>query len=75
VGRDDAEVTDRCVTIGRKVDELRVDGLAGTVAEIVDRLGQWREKTGITRIYLQLLDLADIDQIELIAAEVVPQLR
>ncbi|HEY4418133.1 MAG TPA: LLM class F420-dependent oxidoreductase [Pseudonocardia sp.] len=75
VGRDDAEVTNRCVTIGRKVDELRADGLAGTVAEIVDRLGQWREKTGITRIYLQLLDLADIDQIELIASEVVPQLR
>ncbi|WP_433287234.1 LLM class F420-dependent oxidoreductase [Pseudonocardia sp. CA-142604] len=75
VGRDDAEVTNRCVTIGRKVDELRTDGLAGTVAEIVDRLGQWREKTGITRIYLQLLDLADIDQIELIASEVVPQLR
>jgi F420-dependent oxidoreductase-like protein len=75
VGRDDAEVTNRCVTIGRKVDELRADGLAGTVAEIVDRLGQWREKTGITRIYMQLLDLADIDQIELIASEVVPQLR
>ncbi|GAA1215398.1 LLM class F420-dependent oxidoreductase [Pseudonocardia alaniniphila] len=75
VGRDDAEVTNRCVAIGRKVDELRADGLAGTVAEIVDRLGQWREKTGITRIYLQLLDLADIDQIELIASEVVPQLR
>jgi F420-dependent oxidoreductase-like protein len=75
VGRDDAEVTNRCVTIGRKVDELRTDGLAGTVAEIVDRLGQWREKTGITRIYLQLLDLADIDQIDLIASEVVPQLH
>jgi F420-dependent oxidoreductase-like protein len=75
VGRDDAEVTNRCVAIGRKVDDLRADGLAGTVAEIVDRLGQWREKTGITRIYLQLLDLADIDQIELIASEVVPQLR
>ncbi|GAA3041343.1 LLM class F420-dependent oxidoreductase [Pseudonocardia yunnanensis] len=75
VGRDDAEVTNRCVTIGRKVDELRAEGLAGTVAEIVDRLGQWQEKTGITRIYLQLLDLADIDQIELIASEVVPQLR
>jgi F420-dependent oxidoreductase-like protein len=75
VGRDDAEVANRCQTIGRKVDELKADGLAGTVAEVVDRLGQWREKTGITRIYLQLLDLADIDQIELIASEVAPQLR
>jgi F420-dependent oxidoreductase-like protein len=75
VGRDDAEVVSRCQAIGRKVDELRADGLAGTVSEIVDRLGQWQEKPGITRIYLQLLDLGDIEQIELIASEVVPQLR
>jgi F420-dependent oxidoreductase-like protein len=75
VGRDDAEVAARCQAIGRKVDELRADGLAGTVSEIVDRLGQWQEKTGITRIYLQLLDLGDIEQIELIASEVAPQLR
>jgi F420-dependent oxidoreductase-like protein len=75
VGRDDAEVAKRCQAIGRKVEELKADGLAGTVAEVVDRLGQWREKTAITRVYLQLLDLADIEQIELIAAEVAPQLR
>ena len=30
---------------------------------------------GVTRFYLQMLDLADLDQIELIAAEVAPQLR
>jgi F420-dependent oxidoreductase-like protein len=75
VGRDDAEVVSRCQAIGRKVDELRADGLAGTVSEIVDRLGQWQEKPGIARIYLQLLDLGDIEQIELIASELVPQLR
>ena len=74
VGRDDAEVERRAATIGRKVDELNPYGLSGTVAEVVDRLGQWREKTGMTRIYLQLLDLADLDQLELIAAEVAPQL-
>ena len=75
VGRDDAEV-------GRRADDdrpgrrgpARRTALAGTVAEVVDRLGQWREKTGITRIYLQLMDLADLDQVELIAAEVAPQL-
>ena len=43
--------------------------------EAVDKLGQWREQTGITRVYLQLHDLADLDQIELIASEVMPQLR
>jgi F420-dependent oxidoreductase-like protein len=74
VGRDDAEVARRAVTIGREVDDLRANGIAGTTSEVVDRLGQWREKTGITRIYLQLLDLADLDQVELIASEVAPQL-
>ena len=74
VGRDDAEVRERALTIGRDPADMRVNGLSGTVAEVVDRLGQWREKTGITRIYLQLLDLADLDQVELIAAEVAPQL-
>ena len=44
------------------------------MAEVVDQLGKWRERTGITRFYLQLLDLADLDQLELIAAEVAPQL-
>jgi F420-dependent oxidoreductase-like protein len=74
VGRDDDEVARRAMTIGKDAAELRADGLAGTVAEVVDRLGQWRDKTGITRIYLQLLDMADLDQIELIAADVAPQL-
>jgi F420-dependent oxidoreductase-like protein len=74
VGRDDAEVARRALTLGRDAADLRVNGLGGTVAEVVDRLGQWREKTGITRVYLQLMDLADLDQVDLIAAEVAPQL-
>jgi F420-dependent oxidoreductase-like protein len=74
VGRDDAEVDRRAVTIGRDPAELRQAGFAGTPAEVVDKLGEWRDKTGISRVYLQLLDLADLDQVELIAAEVAPQL-
>ncbi|MFC6090361.1 LLM class F420-dependent oxidoreductase [Saccharothrix lopnurensis] len=75
VGRDDAEVARRAAAIGREVDELRENGLAGTPAEVVDRLGTWRERTGITRAYLQVLDLADLDHVEFIAAEVAPALR
>jgi alkanesulfonate monooxygenase SsuD/methylene tetrahydromethanopterin reductase-like flavin-dependent oxidoreductase (luciferase family) len=74
VGRDDAEVDRRAVTIGRDAADLRQNGFAGTPAEVVHKLGEWREKTGVTRVYLQLLDLADLDQVELIAAEVAPQL-
>lgn len=75
VARDDNGIAARALAAGRSVDDLRVNGLAGTPAEAVDRLGRWRERTGISRIYLQLLDLGDLDQIELIAAEVMPQLN
>ncbi|MEU4764564.1 LLM class F420-dependent oxidoreductase [Actinosynnema sp. NPDC023794] len=75
VGRDDAEVARRAAVIGREVDELRQNGLAGTPDEVVDKLGAWREKTGISRAYLQVLDLADLDHVELIAEAVAPQLR
>ncbi len=74
VGRDDAEVERRAAAIGRKVDELNPFDLVGTVAQVVDQLGTWRERTGMSRFYLQVLDLADLDHLELIAAEVAPQL-
>jgi alkanesulfonate monooxygenase len=74
VGRDEEELARRASIIGREVADLRATAFAGTPAEVVDRLGQWRERAGVTRFYLQLLDLADLDQIELIASEVAPQL-
>ncbi|ATL71404.1 LLM class F420-dependent oxidoreductase [Nocardia terpenica] len=74
VGRDDAEVARRAAAIGREVEELKQNGLTGTPAEIVDKIARYREETGITRMYLQVLDLADLDHIELVAAEVAPQL-
>ena len=42
--------------------------------EVVDRLGQFGQ-LGATRAYVQLLDLADLDHVELVAADVLPQLR
>jgi alkanesulfonate monooxygenase len=75
VARDPGELARRAGVIGRKVADLRADGIAGSPAEAVDRLGTWRERSGISRIYLQLLDLTDLDQIELIASQVMPQLR
>ena len=55
------------------VDDLRENGLAGSPAEVVDRIGQFAE-LGAERIYLQTLDLDDLDHLELVAAEVMPQL-
>ena len=53
---------------------LRQTGLAGSPAEIVDKLGQFAD-AGASRAYLQVLDLHDLDHLELIAAEVMPQVR
>jgi len=72
-GRDEAEVARRAKAIGREPAELRENGLAGTPAEIVDRLGQFAA-AGATRVYLQVMDLSDLAHLELVAAEVVPQL-
>ncbi|MET7748709.1 LLM class F420-dependent oxidoreductase [Micromonospora sp. NPDC005367] len=72
-GRDDAEVARRAEAIGRDPEELRANGLAGTPAEIVDKIGRYAE-VGAQRIYLQVLDLADLDHIELVAAEVMPKI-
>lgn len=73
-GADDAEVARRAEAAGRDVAELRENALAGTPGELVDTIGKWREQTGVTRLYLQVLDLSDLDHLEFIAAEVMPQL-
>ncbi|MEH0842119.1 LLM class F420-dependent oxidoreductase [Micromonospora sp. CPCC 205711] len=72
-GRDEAEIARRAAAIGREPAELRENGLAGTPAEVVDKIGRYAE-IGSQRLYLQLLDLADLDHLELVAAEVMPQL-
>lgn len=75
LGRDDAEVARRAAAVGRDVEEVRENCLAGTPDEIVDQLGRWSEETGATRFYLQILDLADLAHVEDFASAVVPQLR
>lgn len=71
VGADDAEVARRAAAIGREADELRTNGVCGTPAEVIDRLGAWAD-LGAERAYLQILDLADLDHLRLIAHEVLP---
>ena len=70
-GRNDAEVERRAAAIGREVDELKANGLAGSPAEVVEKLGRYAA-VGSGRVYLQMLDLDDLDHLELIASEVMP---
>ncbi|MBC2876696.1 MULTISPECIES: LLM class F420-dependent oxidoreductase [Streptomyces] len=73
VGKDDAQVARRAAAIGREVDELKANGLAGSPAQVVDKIGRYAE-IGASRVYLQILDLDDLDHLELISAEVQAQL-
>src|SRR5690606_30899590 len=70
-GEDEEAVRRRAANIGREPDELRANGAAGTVSEVVDRLGAFVE-AGAERIYLQVLDMGDLDHLRLVAAEVAP---
>lgn len=72
VGEDETRIARRAAAVGREVDELRAHGLAGTPAEVVDKIGRYAE-VGAQRIYLQVLDLADLDHLELVAEKVMPQ--
>ncbi|MCT9075964.1 LLM class F420-dependent oxidoreductase [Streptomyces fulvoviolaceus] len=73
VGKDDDEVARRAAAIGREVEELKANGLAGTPAEVVDKIGRYAE-IGSRRFYLQLLDLHDLDHLDLISSHVQSQL-
>jgi F420-dependent oxidoreductase-like protein len=71
VGRDEGEVARRAAAIGRDVSELRDNGLAGTPAQVIEKISRFGE-IGASRMYLQVLDLGDLDHLELVAAEVLP---
>ncbi|WP_328332524.1 MULTISPECIES: LLM class F420-dependent oxidoreductase [unclassified Streptomyces] len=73
VGKDDAEVARRAEAIGRDTADVKANGLGGSPAQVVDKIGRY-EAIGASRIYLQVLDLDDLDHLELISSQVLSQL-
>lgn len=73
VGADEAEIDRRAAAIGREKAELRENGLAGTPQEVLEKIEAYRA-AGAQRVYLQVLDLADLDHLELVAREIMPHL-
>ena len=67
------DVARRAEKLGQPVEHQKQNALAGTVGEVIDRLGAFGG-TGATTTYLQLHDRADFDQLELIASEVMPKI-
>ncbi len=70
VGKDEAEFRRRAAAIGEDDPEsLRSSALAGTVSEVVDKIGRLAD-AGQSRLYLQTLDLHDLDHLRLVADEI-----
>ena len=72
-GADEADVERRAAAIGREPSELRQNGAAGTPVEVAATIRDWAA-AGADRIYLQVLDLDDLEHLDLIAGEVAPLL-
>ncbi|MDO9457149.1 LLM class F420-dependent oxidoreductase [Nocardioides sp.] len=71
VGADEAEFRRRAEATGRDADDLLANGVAGTPEQAVESLARYAA-VGSERVYLQVLDLADLDHLDLLAAELVP---
>jgi len=71
-GKDEAEFRRRAAATGREPEEAREHGIGGTPSEVVAKIAEFAA-IGADRVYLQVLDLTDLDHLELIASEVMPQ--
>ena len=68
-GETEADVERRAARIGRAPDELRANGAAGTPVEVVEKIRTY-EAAGAQTVYLQVLDLDDLEHLQLLGGEV-----
>jgi alkanesulfonate monooxygenase len=68
-GEDDERVERRAGAIGRAADELRRNGAAGTPSEVLATLADFAE-AGAQRVYLQVLDMGDLEHLDLLGEQV-----
>ncbi len=71
IGESEPDVARRADRIGREPAELRANGLAGTVDEVKTKIQLFAD-AGVTRLYLQLLDLTDLEQLAIMAEQIEP---
>jgi alkanesulfonate monooxygenase SsuD/methylene tetrahydromethanopterin reductase-like flavin-dependent oxidoreductase (luciferase family) len=72
IGADQAEYERRVEALGSEPDKEKA--IAGTVDEVVTRLGEYAE-AGVSGVYLQHLVHRDTEMVELIGRELVPRVR
>ncbi|MEU1604252.1 LLM class F420-dependent oxidoreductase [Micromonospora matsumotoense] len=73
IGRTDAQAQLRAAPLHVKSALPPEDPVVGSPAQLVDRIGEFAA-IGATRVHLRLIELDDLDHLELIATEVLPQL-
>jgi hypothetical protein len=71
-GHDDRAVSRRASALGPEFDALHP--LVGTPGQLADAIGPFVE-AGVQRVYVQLIELSDLDNLCVLAEEVVPQFR
>jgi F420-dependent oxidoreductase-like protein len=72
-GATEADVQRRAAAIGQEAAHVRETGAAGSAEETAATIRRYVD-AGADRIYLQILDLSDLEHIEFIAGEVAPLL-
>ncbi len=72
-GGTEADVVRRAAAIGREPADLRENGAAGSAGETAAAIRKYTD-VGADRVYLQVLDLSDLDHVDFIANEVAPLL-
>jgi F420-dependent oxidoreductase-like protein len=71
-GKDEAEFRRRAAAIGWDPADFREKGIGGTPGAVAAKLAEFAG-IGAERVYLQVLDLHDLDHLALIASDVAPQ--
>ena len=65
-GEDEATFVRRAKAIGQDPEQLRKNQLGGTAAEVAERAAAYAEG-GAQRLYLQVLDLHDLEHLHVLA--------
>jgi F420-dependent oxidoreductase-like protein len=73
IGRTEAEAEHRAAPLHGPTALPQEDPVIGSPAQLVERIGEFAE-LGVERVHLRVPEMTDFDHLELIAAEVFPQL-
>jgi F420-dependent oxidoreductase-like protein len=69
IGADDTEFRRRSAAIGHDPDEAREGRIAGVIDDAIATMERWKQ-AGADRLYLQVLDLGDLEHLDVIASAV-----